>query len=134
MNNTCKNEPSLKENIKKLLTPIIYRLRHFLNRPSDETQKCLPNLMSSLVTILDHLSEESFEWFLLRIQDWFLVQFRLYYKKRVKIYEFGTKTKISQALMLISCTIYFIYWTLWYVPRMFFLHNGSNSRYRVFLT
>ena len=71
MNNTCKNEPSLKENIKKLLTPIIYRLRHFLNRPSDETQKCLPNLMSSLVTILDHLSEESFEWFLLRIQDWF---------------------------------------------------------------
>ena len=77
LNNTCKNEPSLKENIKKLLTPIIYRLRHFLNRPSDETQKCLPNLMSSLVTILDHLSEESFEWFLLRIQDWFPVHFRL---------------------------------------------------------
>ena len=33
--------------------------------------------MSSLVTILDHLSEESFEWFLLRIQDWFPVHFRL---------------------------------------------------------
>ena len=52
LNNTAANEDSLIENVKKLLWPIIGRLKNFLNDPKGEYLNCVPNLMSSLITIL----------------------------------------------------------------------------------
>ena len=58
--------PHLKENMKRLLIPLVARMKHFLHRPSEETNRCVPNLTSSLVTMLDNLNFDLFEWFLLR--------------------------------------------------------------------